>query len=133
MDTETICLGEIAHARSGDKGNHANVAVLADRQEGFRWLQAILTTERVGAYFKGLGATRIMRYEAEKLLAFNFVLENALGGGAQSIAADGHAGGKPWPRQSLLAMRLCPAPTTSRPWCERDKRCGYEWGRTSNV
>ncbi len=82
MTSQSICLGEIAHGRSGDKGNHANVAILAYAAEGFRWLRLELTCERVEAFFKNLGVTRVVRFEAEKLLAFNFLLENALSGGA---------------------------------------------------
>jgi hypothetical protein len=89
MITETIRLALVAHGRSGDKGNHANVAILAYTPEGYGWLDAELKGERVADYFKHLGVTRVLRYQAPKLLAFNFMLENALGGGAsRSLRTD---------------------------------------------
>jgi hypothetical protein len=75
-------LGEIAHGRSGDKGNHANVAVIAYTAPGFVWLRDHLTAERVRDYFRSLGPSRVERYEAANLLALNFVLYDVLGGGA---------------------------------------------------
>lgn len=82
-------LADIAHARSGDKGNHANVAVLAYTPAGFAWLREHLTPERVAAYFAPLAPSRVERFEAENLLAVNFLLHNVLAGGAsQSLRID---------------------------------------------
>jgi len=78
----TCKLGQIAHARSGDKGNHANIGVIAYTQEGFEHLRRELTSERVAEFFTGLGATRVERFELPRVWAFNFVLYNALAGGA---------------------------------------------------
>jgi hypothetical protein len=78
----TITLGQIAHARSGDKGNHANIGVVAYTPAGFGYLRRELTTERVAEYFRGLGATRVERFELPRIGALNFVLYNALAGGA---------------------------------------------------
>ena len=80
--SDTILLSEIAHGRSGDKGNHANVAVIAYTPAGFAWLRQHLTAERVAAYFAPLGLSKVVRYEAANLLALNFVLYDVLGGGA---------------------------------------------------
>jgi hypothetical protein len=89
ISSQTIRLAEIAHGRSGDKGNHANVAILAYSQSGYRWLETELLESRVASYFKELGVTRVVRYPAPHLLAFNFILENALGGGAsRSLRTD---------------------------------------------
>jgi hypothetical protein len=77
-----IPLSTIAHGRSGDKGNHANIAVLAYTPAGFDWLLANLTAEVVARYFAPLGPTRVVRYEAANLLAVNFVLYDVLAGGA---------------------------------------------------
>jgi hypothetical protein len=89
MVSETITLGEIAHARSGDKGNHANVGVMAYTWAGFEYLRDVLTTERVAAYFESLGGTKVERFELPRLSALNFLLYNALGGGAsQSLRID---------------------------------------------
>jgi hypothetical protein len=75
-------LSAMAHGRSGDKGNHANVAIIAYTEAGFAWLRQHLTAERVAAYFAPLGPTKVERFEAPNLLAVNFVLYNVLAGGA---------------------------------------------------
>ena len=82
MDGEPLRLKDIAHGRSGDKGNHANVAVLAYTESGYSWLRQHLTAESVAEYFKTLRPSRVQRYEAPNLLALNFVLYDVLGGGA---------------------------------------------------
>jgi hypothetical protein len=80
--SDTIALSTIAHGRSGDKGNHANVAVIAYTTAGFAWLRAHLTAEVVAKYFAPLGPSKVVRYEAANLLAVNFVLHDVLAGGA---------------------------------------------------
>jgi hypothetical protein len=82
MIESRIPLGAIAHARSGDKGNHANIAVLAYTQAGFGWLQKHLTPEVVQRYFASLNPSRVIRYEAANVLGLNFVLYDVLAGGA---------------------------------------------------
>ena len=85
----SVPLSTIAHGRSGDKGNHANVAVLAYTPAGFAWLRQHLTAERVRDYFAPLGPSRIVRYEAPNLLALNFLLHDVLAGGAsRSLRSD---------------------------------------------
>jgi hypothetical protein len=82
-------LADLAHGRSGDKGNHANVAVLAYTPEGYAWLRENLTAEVVARYFAPLGPSRVVRYEAANVLALNFVLHDVLAGGAsRSLRAD---------------------------------------------
>jgi hypothetical protein len=82
-------LRTIAHGRSGDKGNHANIAVIAYTPAGFEWLRAHLTEETVFNYFAHLGLSRVLRYEAANVLALNFVLQDVLAGGAsQSLRID---------------------------------------------
>lgn len=84
-----IPLSSIAHGRSGDKGNHANVAVLAYTEAGYRWLRENLTSESVRNYFKALKPSRVLRFEVPNVLGLNFVLYDALGGGAsQSLRVD---------------------------------------------
>jgi hypothetical protein len=86
---EPLRLSAIAHGRSGDKGNHANVAVIAYTATGYAWLRENLTAEVVRQYFEPLGPTRVDRYEAANLLALNFVLANVLAGGAsRSLRSD---------------------------------------------
>ena len=80
---------DIAHGRSGDKGNHANIAVIAYTPAGYAWLREQLTAEVVRDYFARLGPARVVRYEAPNLLALNFVLYDVLAGGAsQSLRID---------------------------------------------
>ena len=78
----TIQLGRIAHARSGDKGNHANLGVVARNQAGYDYLAAELTADRVAEFFAGLGAGRVDRFELANVWALNFMLYNVLAGGA---------------------------------------------------
>src|SRR5262245_50626625 len=77
-----MILAEIAHGRSGDKGNHANIAVIAYTPAGFAWLRENLSAEAVRAYFQSMGPTRVERYEAPNILGLNFVLQDILAGGA---------------------------------------------------
>jgi hypothetical protein len=85
----TVRLSDIAHGRSGDKGDHANVAVIAYTPAGFAWLREHLTAEVVRRYFSPLGPTRVECYEAPNLLALNFVLADVLAGGAsRSLRSD---------------------------------------------
>ena len=78
----SLRLADIAHARSGDKGNHANVAVLAYTAEGYEWIKQHLTTDVVAQHFVGLGANRVERFESANVWALNFMLYDAMGGGA---------------------------------------------------
>ena len=82
-------LADIAHGRSGDKGNHANVAIIAYTPAGYAWLKENLTAEKVHRYFASLSLSRVLRFEAANVLAVNFVLENVLAGGAsRSLRVD---------------------------------------------
>jgi hypothetical protein len=79
---QIIRLRDIAHGRSGDKGDHANVAVIAYTDEGYAWLRDNLTAERIRDYFAPLGPTSVERFLAPNLLAVNFLLRDILAGGA---------------------------------------------------
>jgi hypothetical protein len=79
---QTLHLSDIAHGRSGDKGNHANIAIIAYTTSGFDWLRRHLTAEVVQDYFRSLNPSRVVRYESANLLAVNFVLYDVLAGGA---------------------------------------------------
>jgi hypothetical protein len=86
---ETLHLSDIAHGRSGDKGNHANIPVIAYTSAGFDWLRQHLTAEVVQSYFHSLNPSRVVRYEAANVLAVNFVLYDVLAGGAsRSLRVD---------------------------------------------
>jgi hypothetical protein len=76
-----IQLLHLAHARSGDKGDTANVGVIALRPEYYPVLVEQLTPERVKAHFAGIAFGPVERYELPNLEALNFLLHNALGGG----------------------------------------------------
>jgi hypothetical protein len=71
----------LAHGRSGDKGNSANIAIIARRPEFLPVLRRALTEEAVAGYFRHLCAGRVRRFEVPGVHAFNFLLEEALGGG----------------------------------------------------
>ncbi len=83
-DEIEVPLIEIAHARSGDKGNHSNIGVIARKADYLPWIRAALTEQSVASYMQHvLNAEkgRVIRYELPGLNALNFMLENALGGG----------------------------------------------------
>jgi hypothetical protein len=87
--TATVPLSIIAHGRSGDKGNHANVAIIAYTSAGFAWLREHLTADRVRDYFAPLGPSRVERFEAANVLGLNFVMRDVLAGGAsRSLRSD---------------------------------------------
>ena len=76
-----VRLVDIAHARSGDKGDTANVGVIALKPEWYPFLREQLTLDRVRAHFKGVITGDVQRYELPNLNALNFLLHGALGGG----------------------------------------------------
>jgi hypothetical protein len=75
-------LGELAHTRSGDKGNRSNIGVVARNESAYERLRAQLTAAAVAEFLRPLGIGEVRRYELPKLRAFNFVIEHALAGGA---------------------------------------------------
>ena len=84
-----VPLSQLAHGRSGDKGNHANVAIIAYTDAGFAWLREHLTAEVVEAYFAPLGPSRVERFVAANVRGLNFVLYDVLAGGAsRSLRTD---------------------------------------------
>jgi hypothetical protein len=76
-----ISLRYLAHARSGDKGDTANVGVIALRPEYYPILVEQLTVERVKEHFTGICLGAVERFELPNLEALNFLLHNSLGGG----------------------------------------------------
>ncbi len=99
-----VRLVDIAHARSGDKGDTANVGVIALRPEWYPILVRELTVERVAAHFAGMITGGVQRYELPNLHALNFLLHGALdGGGTLSLKTD--AQGKVY-STALLRMVL---------------------------
>jgi hypothetical protein len=86
---KTVLLGEIAYARSGDKGSNANIGVIARDEASYVLLKESLTAEKVRAFFEKLDLHDVKRFDLPNLGAFNFVLEGALaGGGSRSLRCD---------------------------------------------
>jgi hypothetical protein len=84
-------LRQIAHSRTGDKGNTSSISVIAYDEENYPLLLRHLTPERVKAHFGDLVAGDITLYEIPSLGALNFVLRQALGGGVtRSLVLDTH-------------------------------------------
>jgi hypothetical protein len=77
-----IRLGDLAHTRSGDKGDRSNIGVIANDQTHYAWLQAHLTEEAVEEFLRPMGIGKVKRYELPRLHAFNFIIDHALAGGA---------------------------------------------------
>lgn len=76
-----VRLLDIAHARSGDKGDTANVGVIASKPEWYRVLEQYVTRDAVAAHFAGAITGGVDRFELPNLGALNFLLHGALGGG----------------------------------------------------
>ena len=84
-----IRLVDIAHARSGDKGDTANVGVIARKADWYAVLDRYLTVERVASHFHGMITGPVERFELPNLNAINFLLHGALdGGGTLSLKTD---------------------------------------------
>jgi hypothetical protein len=84
-----VALRELAHARSGDKGDTANVGLIALKREYYPLLVRQVTAARVARHFKGMITGPVERYELPNLGALNFLLHGALdGGGTISLKTD---------------------------------------------
>jgi hypothetical protein len=76
-----ILLKDICHARSGDKGDTANIGLIAYDEKGYEIISKYVTAEKVKEYFKGICLGNVERYEMPNIKAINFLLHNTLGGG----------------------------------------------------
>lgn len=84
-------LREIAHSRTGDKGDISNISVIAYNMENYGKIKEEITAEKVKAWFENIVQGEVLRYEVPKLGALNFVMNRALGGGVtRSLALDMH-------------------------------------------
>ena len=84
-------LRDIAHSRTGDKGNTSNISVIAYDEKDFALLREHITAERVKEHFRGIAHGDVTRYELARIGALNFVLKDTLGGGVtRSLAIDAH-------------------------------------------
>lgn len=86
-----MLLRDIAHTRTGDKGNRSTLSVTVYEPQNFALLEKALTAERVQAHFAGTVHGPVERYALPHLGALNFVMHQALGGGVTcSLALDAH-------------------------------------------
>ena len=86
-----MLLREIAHSRTGDKGNISNISVIAYDPSHWELILEKVTADRVKQHFAGLVAGEVIRYELPGIHALNFVMHDALGGGVtRSLALDPH-------------------------------------------
>ena len=100
----TVKLLMLAHARSGDKGDTANVGLIAFKPEYYPLLTEQVTAERVKEHFKGICFGDVERFEVPNLHALNFLLHESLdGGGTLSLKTD--AQGKTY-SAALLRMEI---------------------------
>jgi hypothetical protein len=76
-----VLLKNIAHGRSGDKGDAANIGIIAFDDKGFEIIKKHLTVERVKKHFEGICFGKVERFELPNIRALNFLLHNTLGGG----------------------------------------------------
>ena len=99
-----VRLLQIAHARSGDKGDTANVGIIALKPEYYPILVEQVTADRVKAHFRGICFGEVERFEVPNLGALNFLLHHSLdGGGTISLKTD--AQGKTY-STALLRMEI---------------------------
>ena len=84
-------LREIAHSRTGDKGNISNISVMAYKQQDYETIKQKVTAEKVKEYFSGIVKGDVVIYELPNLWALNIVMYQALGGGVtRSLSLDTH-------------------------------------------
>jgi hypothetical protein len=91
MTRRTVKLHEIANARSGDKDNRLNIALVCRDPAHFETVARQITADAVAAAFAHRRPSRVVRHDLPKLSAFNFVLDDVLEGGVNaSLGLDGH-------------------------------------------
>ena len=84
-------LWDIAHSRTGDKGNISNISLIAYDSKDYELLKDRVTAEKVKEHFRGIVKGDVVRYELPNIYALNFVMQAALGGGVtSSLSLDMH-------------------------------------------
>ena len=84
-------LKDIAHIRTGDKGNNCNICVIPYEEKDYDYLKTVLTAEKVKDFYSDICKGTVTRYEAPAIKAFNFVMTDSLGGGVtRSLNIDRH-------------------------------------------
>ena len=82
---------DIAHSRTGDKGNISNISLIVYDEKNYFLIKEKVTAEKVKEYFFDIVKGEVVRYELDNLWALNFVMYDALGGGVtRSLAIDKH-------------------------------------------
>lgn len=99
-----VMLYDIAHARSGDKGDGSNVGLIANTPAIYEYLRTVMTEEKVKDHFSEVCLGRVERFEVPNLLALNFLLHDSLGGGG-TLSLKTDAQGKTH-GQGILSMEL---------------------------
>ena len=108
-----VRLLDVAHARSGDKGDTANVGLIALRPEWYPLLEHHVTRDRVAEHFRGVITGEVVRFELPNLLALNFLLHGALGGGG-TLSLKTDAQGKVYSTALLRMVLDVPADEAAR-------------------
>ena len=99
-----VRLLDIAHGRSGDKGDAANIGIIAYDNDGYEILKKYLTVEKVKEHFEGICFGQVERFELPNIRGLNFLLHNTLGGGG-TVSLKFDAQGKTL-AAALLRMEL---------------------------
>jgi len=90
-DSIDVELHDLAHARTGDKGERANISLVPYDPAAWGFLRKEITAERVKRWFAQRSVGKVVRYDLPKIQAFNFVLDDVLQGGVNgSLNIDGH-------------------------------------------
>lgn len=112
LDDMKIKLLDICHARSGDKGDAANVGLIAREERYYPLIRKVVTRAAVKKHFKGICFGPVERYELPNLWALNFLLHNTLGGGG-TVSLKQDAQGKTL-AAALLRMEIDVPPALMR-------------------
>lgn len=115
----TIMLREVAHARSGEKGNTSTISVIAYRPQDYALLKEQITVQAVQSVYGPIVKGRITRYEAPRIGALNFVLENVLEGGRSRTLAFEESGKA---LSSLMVTLPIDVPDDFVPWSKDPQR-----------
>ena len=99
-----IQLKEICHGRSGDKGDAANIGLIAYNKDSYELIKKEVTAEKVQKYFKDICLGEVLRYEMPNINALNFMLNKTLGGGG-TVSLNLDAQGKTL-ASALLKMEI---------------------------
>jgi hypothetical protein len=111
--TVKVRLLDVAHARSGDKGDTANVGIIALEPRWYEFLERHVTRERVVEHFRGAITGDVVRFELPNLTALNFLLHGALGGGG-TLSLKTDAQGKVYSTALLRMVLDVPADEATR-------------------